>query len=49
MSQHKSRCIVILNLSQYIEKCLSLLDSNQFTELYHDPTDSVDRKIQRAL
>ena len=42
--QDKGRDIVILNRSKYIEKCLSLLDSNQYTEPYCDPSDSVERK-----
>ena len=46
LKQDKSRGIVILNRSKYIEKYLSLLDSNQFAELYHDPTDSIERKLQ---
>ena len=31
LKQEKGRGIVILNRSKYIEKCLFLLDSNQFT------------------
>ena len=30
-------------------KMFSLLDSYQLTELYHDLTDSVERKVQRTL
>ena len=49
LKQDKGRGIVILNRSKHIEKCLSLLDSNKFTELCHDSTDSVERKVQRTL
>ena len=49
LKQDKGRGIVILNRSKYIKQCLSLLDSNQCTELYHDPTDSIKTKVQRAL
>ena len=34
LKQDKGRGIAILNCSKYIEKCLPLLDSNQFTEIY---------------
>ena len=49
LKQDKGRGIVILNRSKHTEKCLSFLDSNKFTELYHDSTDSVERKVQRTL
>ena len=49
LKQEKGRGIAILNRSKYIEKCLSLFDGNQFTELYHDPTNSVERKVQETL
>ena len=34
LKQDKGRGTAILNLSKYIEKCLPLLDRNQFTDIY---------------
>ena len=47
LGRDKGRAIVILNLSKYLEKCLSFLDSNQFKELYYDSTYSVERKVTK--
>ena len=49
LKQDKGTGIAILNRSKYIEKCLFLQYSNQFTEIYHDSTDSVERKVQTKL
>ena len=49
LKQEKGRGTIILNRSKYIEKYLSLLDCNQFRELYYDTTDSVERKVQKTL
>ena len=34
----KTRCIVIMNKDKYHEKCLELLDTEQFQKLNLDPT-----------
>lgn len=49
LKQDKVREMVILNRSKYIEKCLSFLNSNQFTELFHDITNRVEQKVPRIL
>ena len=49
LKQDKGRGIAILNGSNYVEKCLSLQDCDQFRKLYHDSTESVKRKVQRRL
>ena len=33
----------------YLEKCLDILDTNQFTKLSTDPTKETEKKIQRVL
>ena len=33
----------------YLEKCLDILDTNQFTNLTTDPTKKMEEKIQRVL
>ena len=45
----KGRDIVIMNKHKYHEKCLELIDTEQFQKLNHDPTKTTDKKIQNAL
>ena len=45
----KGRGIVIMNRDKYHEKCLELLDTEQFQKLNHDPTKTTERKVQHAL
>ena len=45
----KGRGIVIMNRDKYNEKCLELLDTEQFQKLNHDPTKTTERKVQNAL
>ena len=45
----KGRGIVIMNKHKYHQKCLELIDTEQFQKLNHDPTKTTDRKIQNAL
>ena len=33
----------------YLEKCLHILDTNQFTKLSTDPTKKTEEKIQQVL
>ena len=40
---------VIINRDKYHEKCLELLDTEQFQKLNHDPTKTTDTKVQNAL
>ena len=35
--------------TKYIDKCLGLLQTNQFMKLNNDPTKSIEGKIQRIL
>ena len=45
----KGRGIVIMNSHKYHEKCLELLDTEQFQKLNHDPTKATERKVQTAF
>ena len=38
-----------MDRTKYIDKCLGLLQTNQFMKLNHDPTKSIEGKIQRIL
>ena len=49
MKADKDRGVVILNKSKYLEKCLTLLNSEQFVRLNEDPTKTNERKVQRML
>ena len=49
LKQEKGRGVVILNRSKYIEKCPSIVNSNQFLQVDEDPTASIERKVQRTL
>ena len=43
LKQDKRRRVVMLNRSKYIEKCLSIINNNQFLEVDKDPTASIER------
>ena len=45
----KGRGVVIVNKDKYHEKCLELLDTEQYQKLNHDPTKTTGRKVQNAL
>ena len=38
-----------MNRSKYIQKCLSIVNSNQFLQVDKDPIASIERKVQRTL
>ena len=37
-----------MDRSNYTEKCMSLLSSNQFKHILNDPTESLESKVQRT-
>ena len=45
LKQDKGGGLVILDKSNYIEKCLSILDNNQFMKLDKNATSSYESKI----
>ena len=49
LKQIKGREVVILDKNIYVEKCLSILDTNQSIKLHKNPTSSYESKIQRTL
>ena len=49
LRQDKGKGVVIMDKGKYTEKCLDLLNSNQFNTLSQDPTKSVENKVKRAL
>ena len=49
LKQDKGRGVVILDKNIYVEKCLSILDTNQFMKIDKNPTSSNESKIQRIL
>ena len=49
MKQDKGRGVVVMNRSNYTEKCLNILQNEQFIKLRHDPTKSIENQIQREL
>ena len=49
LKQDKGRGVVILDKNIYVNKCLSLLDTNQFMKLDQNPIISSESKIQHML
>ena len=49
LKQDKGRGVVLMERTKYRNKCLEILETNQFTKLNHDPTKSVEEMIQRLL
>ena len=41
--------LTILHRKDYIQKCVSILNTRQFQKLDNNPTKSLERKIQRTL
>ena len=49
MRQDKGRGVTTLDRKDYIQKCVSILNTSQFWKLETDPTKSLERKVQRTL
>ena len=47
LKQDKGRGLVLMDKTKYTNKCLEILEANQFTKLNHDPTKSFEGKIQQ--
>ena len=45
MKQDKGRCVVIMDRNKYFDKCLALLNSEQFVKSNQDPTAKTERKV----
>ena len=48
LKQDKGRGLVVIDRKTYTEKCLSLLNTDSFIQLDHDPTKAIEGKIQRV-
>ena len=46
LKQDKGRVVIILDRKNYIQKCVSILNTSQFRKLDTDPTKSLERKVQ---
>ena len=49
MKQDKGCGVVVMDSSKYTEKCLNIFQTEQFTKLRHEPTKSIENKIQWEL
>ena len=49
LSQDKGRGIAIIDRNRYTNKCLNIINTEQFRELDRDPTKPTEAKIQRAV
>ena len=49
LKQGQVRGVIIMDRSNYTEKCMSLLSSNQFKHIPNDPTKSLESKVQRTI
>ena len=49
MNQDKGRGVVIMEKSKYQDKCLMILENDNFKTLDHDPTKKTEEKIQQIL
>ena len=47
--QDKGRGVTIFDRKDYIQKCVSILNTSQFRKLDTDPTKSLERKVQGTL
>ncbi len=49
LRQDKGKGVILMNRSKYVEKCLSQLETPNFSKLDADPTKSFETKVQKAL
>ena len=49
LKQDKVRGVVVIDRKTYTEKCLNLLNTDSFIQLYHDPIKLIEEKIQRSI
>ena len=49
LNQDKGQGLVISDRSKYIEKCMKLINTDQFRELENDPTKQTERKLENIL
>ena len=49
LKQDKGRGVAFIDRTKYTDKCLELLQTNQFMKLNHDPNKPIEGKIQRIL
>ena len=45
----KSRGVKVTDSKKYTKKYLNLLHTDSFIQLDHDPTKTIERKIQRSI
>ena len=49
MKQDKGRGVVILDNTKYIEKCMTILSTDNFEKVAQDNTKKVEEKVQSTL
>ena len=49
LKQDKGRGIVIMDRNKYVEKCLSILETDKFEEIEEDPTAQFEKRVQTCL
>ena len=49
LKQDKGRGVIVVDRTDYVEKCEQMLQSKQFVQLNDDPTVSFESRIQRTL
>ena len=49
LKQDKGRGVVVIDRKKYTEKCINLLHTDSFIQLDHDPTKTIEEKIQRSI
>ena len=49
LRQDKDWGVTTLDCKDYIQKCVSILNTSQFQKLDTDPTKSLERKVQQTL
>ena len=49
MKQEKERVVAVMNRGKYFDKCLAILNTEQFVQVQKDPTSSLEKKVQCTL
>ena len=48
MKQDKGRGVLVMGRGKYFNKCLAMLNTEQFVQLQKDPISSLERRVQRT-
>ena len=49
LNHDKGRCAVVIDRKKYTQKCVNVLHTDSTIQVDHDPTKTIEGKIQRSI